>query len=91
MHQLTTEQNAFIHAYSKAVANCPKGLIYKFFKDRERFQNNYKDTNWPDSVGDAWEMWLYAKEWAEKPKEPCFVDTLLGNPVQTLKTLTIRG
>ena len=61
MYQITEEQAAFIHAYSKAVASCPKGLIYKFFENREKFQYNYSDTGWPSSVGDAWEIWLYAK------------------------------
>ena len=65
MYQLTTEQNSFAHAYSRAVANCPKGLIYKFFENRDKFQDQYSDTGWPESVGDAWEIWLYAKEWAE--------------------------
>jgi hypothetical protein len=90
MYQLTTEQAAFIHAYGKAVASCPNGLIYKFFENRDKFQDQYSDTGWPSSVGDAWEIWLYAKEWANKPQESNYLDSMLGNPMQVLNNLSIR-
>jgi hypothetical protein len=88
MHQLTEQQKAFIEAYSQSICECPKNLLIKYFEDSEKFGRTYRE--YYSNIEDCYSIWLFAINWANKPKESSCFDSMLGNPMQTLNNLSIR-
>jgi hypothetical protein len=86
--KLTEQQKAFIEAYSSTIGECPKGLLIKYFEDSHKFGRTYRE--YYSNVEDCYSIWLSAIEWANKPQESNYLDSMLENPMQVLNNLSIR-